>query len=64
MSFLLNVLIVVVCLALAGVFGCIAVLVWEPGKRQGWRAQVGFTVAVVLGTLFATASVVVPLLDL
>lgn len=55
---------VVLCVALAGLFTCIAAVVWEPGMRQGWKARVGFFVAVVLATAFAVASLIVPALEL
>lgn len=64
MSFLLNLLIIVICLALAGLFACIAVLVWEPGLRQGWKVNTAFAIAVALGTVFALAALVVPALEL
>ena len=55
---------VVVCVCLAGLFACIAALVWEPGLRQGWKEKTSFFAAVVLGTGFAVASLVLPWLEI
>ncbi|WP_055128543.1 hypothetical protein [Pseudomonas mediterranea] len=62
--FIMDLSIVVCCVTLAGVFACIAAVVWEPGARQGVWVRVQFFAAVVLATTFAVASLIVPALEL